>query len=273
MSNFYIIGTPIGNLAEFSPRAIDIIAKLDYLLVEDTRVTIKLLNAYNLKVKMVSYHTNNEKNVANRTIFDLDKGMSIGLVSDAGMPIISDPGHEIVNLIKTHSIKHNIQVVSGPSAFTNAFVGSGFPAPFTFMGFLKLEKQKDYIKLLEQIRSTQNTLIYYLSVHDTLKLMNYLVANKISNQIVLARELTKMNETFYYIDDVTTFPIDQIKLKGEFVILFKKLPQEDLPELTIQIIAELFTQFNKKDLIDHLIGKGYRKNRIKQEIIKYELQK
>jgi 16S rRNA (cytidine1402-2'-O)-methyltransferase len=273
MGLFYIIGTPIGNLSELTPRAVQIISTLDYLLVEDTRVTIKLLNAFDLKVKMISYHANNEKMLAQKVISDLDAGMKIGLVSDAGMPVISDPGHEIVNLIKSHTIKHSIQVISGPSAFTNAFVASGFPAPFTFMGFLKLEKQKDYKTLLEQLSTATSTLIYYLSVHDTFKLLDYLSVEEVKNQIVLARELTKMNETYYYIDDIKIYPIELIKLKGEFVILFKQLPKEELAELTSEIIGELLNKMDKKQVITHLTQKGYRKNNIKQEILNYELAK
>ena len=134
----YLVGTPIGNLKEFNNYAVEILNKVDYILCEDTRTSAVLLNHYNIKKPLKSYHKFNEKEMVEKIGNDLIGGKNIALISDAGMPVISDPGNVLVNFAIKNGVDYT--VVSGPCALINAFILSGFNAPFCFIGFLPEKK-------------------------------------------------------------------------------------------------------------------------------------
>ena len=136
----YIVATPIGNLGELTHRAEEILNNVDYIACEDTRTSKILLDHYNIHKTLVSYHKFNEMKSGNTIIEDLKKGKDIALISDAGMPGISDPGNILVNLCRENGISYT--VVSGASALINAFVLSGYETPFTFVGFLPDDKKE-----------------------------------------------------------------------------------------------------------------------------------
>ena len=213
----HIIPTPIGNLEDITLRAIRILQESDIVLAEDTRVTRKLFNHYKIATKMVSHHAFNEHKQLNTIISQLNKGLKIALVSDAGMPGISDPGFLLIR----ECIKQNISVMClpGPTACIPALVQSGLPSnKFNFEGFLPLKKGRK--KLLYDITSRKHTTIIYESPHRILKTLKELSNITDSRNIVVLKELTKLNETVFR-GNITEV-IDAISksvIKGEFVIV------------------------------------------------------
>lgn len=190
----FIIATPIGNLNDISSRTKDALIESDLVLAEDTRVTIKLLNHLQIKKKMQSCHEYNE---AHRlTILEEFAGSNgtLALVCDAGTPLVSDPGHEIVR----RSIELGMQIIAvpGPSAFLLALVGSGLPCDrFIFEGFFP-QKSGDRKKKMEQLRSEERTLVFYVAPHDLDEVINELLEILGNRTACLARELTKLHEEY-----------------------------------------------------------------------------
>ncbi|MFQ8704869.1 MAG: 16S rRNA (cytidine(1402)-2'-O)-methyltransferase [Thomasclavelia sp.] len=212
----YLVATPIGNLDEITFRAIKILQEVDYIGAEDTRNTIKLLNHFNIKTKLISHHEHNIMQSIPKLINLLLEGHNIALVSDAGYPAISDPGYELVK----EAINNNINVIpiSGASACLNALVISGIaPQPFLFYGFLDhLDKKKK--KELEMLKNYVETIIFYESPHritKTLKLMLEIFGDR---QIALCREISKKHEEVIrgLLSEVIDVSND---LKGEMVIV------------------------------------------------------
>ena len=216
----YIIGTPIGNLKDISPRVLEAMTACDCIYAEDTRVSIKLLNHLDLKKKLVSYHKHNEKEKLDEIEMQLEQGQTIGLVSDAGMPVISDPGHEMIQLAVSKGAR--IVPIAGPSAFVLALVASGLPADrFVFEGFLP-DKQNDLVEALENLKSESRTIILYVSPHKivrTLKEMLPLFGNR---RVCLAREITKYFEEFRRMDLKSLLQCADIDdLRGELVLVIQ----------------------------------------------------
>ncbi|MAQ47609.1 MAG: 16S rRNA (cytidine(1402)-2'-O)-methyltransferase [Flavobacteriales bacterium] len=213
----YIIPTPIGNLEDITLRAIRILKESDLILVEDSRVTRKLLNNYNITTKMISYHAFNEHKKTDEIIDKIDAGFKISLVSDAGTPSISDPGFLLIRAC----IKHNITIacLPGPTACITALVKSGLPCDkFHFEGFLPVKKKR--AKLLNIISNYENTTIIYESPHRILKTLNDLNQFCGERNVVVIKEISKVYETAYRgnIREVID-SISNSKLKGEFVII------------------------------------------------------
>ena len=184
----YLVATPIGNLQEITYRAVEVLQGVDYIACEDTRTSRTLLEHYNINKKLVSYHKFNENKSAEGIMQDLKKGLNIAIISDAGMPGISDPGNVVVNQLIQEGIDYT--VISGASAFTNAFVLSGYPAPFTFIGFLP-DNNKKKQELLEGFNKVNSTLIFYCSPHsivEDLKDMYKVLGNR---EICVVREISK----------------------------------------------------------------------------------
>lgn len=220
----YIVATPIGNLDEMTPRAIEILKSVDVIAAEDTRTTAKLLNHFSIDTHTISYHKHNESQSTQGILKLLQEGKSVALVSDAGYPLISDPGQTLVSEV----VKNEFPVVpiSGSSAFINALVVSGIVTqPFSFLGFLE-NKASSIEKQLEPIKNLNHTLIFYLSVHrveKTLKVVYDLLGNR---QIALCRELTKRHEEIIRgsLEDILN---TQLTLKGEFVLVIEGFNQEE----------------------------------------------
>ena len=228
MKSINIVATPIGNLEDISLRAIRILQEVDIIACEDTRVTLKLLKFLKISSKkLISYHNFNEKNSAKGLIELVKKGKTIAQVSDAGTPVVSDPGFTLIN----EAIKNNIQfeVIPGASAFLTSFVLSNFSLPFTFLGFLKPKKAQRE-KQLSNLQ--KGTYIAYLSPH---RIIEELLAIKkilpMKSQIFLARELTKKFETHYRdtIDNIVN-NLQEKGIKGEFCIVFNNQDKKTHPK-------------------------------------------
>ncbi|MFW5991613.1 MAG: 16S rRNA (cytidine(1402)-2'-O)-methyltransferase [Halanaerobiaceae bacterium] len=214
----YICGTPIGNLEDITIRALDILKNVDLIAAEDTRRTLKLLNHFEIKKPLDSYHEHNEREKAEELITILLSGKSIALVSDAGMPGISDPGLEIVKSAIEKGI--NVIPVPGPTAAISALVVSGIPADrFAFEGFLP-RKGKERQRRLDKLRLEERTMIIYESpyrIKDTLQELEYIFKDR---QMALIRELTKIHEEKIYGTAAEILKkIREGKIKGEIVLI------------------------------------------------------
>ena len=222
MSKLILIPTPIGNLNDITIRSIEAIKEVDLILCEDTRNSIKLLNHLKIKKKLKSYHKFNEHNTVKSIIQNINNGMKVGLISDAGTPSISDPGYLIVN----HCINNNIDVecLPGPTALIPALVVSGLPTDrFTYEGFLPLKKGRK--KRLNELSIEKRTMIFYESPHKinkTLKDFEEYFGSERS--ISVTKEISKIYESTFRgnIRDINSFFSDK-KLKGEFVIVVEGL--------------------------------------------------
>lgn len=217
----YLVATPIGNLEDITLRALRILKEADAIACEDTRQTQKLLNHYGVTTRTVSYHEHNEMTRAAELVVELEEGAKVALVSDAGMPAISDPGYRLISL----AIRHGIPVVPipGASAFVAALAASGLPTDsFRFGGFLP-PKRGARRKELEQFRDSPRTQIYYESPHRLLETLADLVeVMGPERQVVIAREVTKLHEEFLrgHAGDLLK-QLGEREIKGEITLLVR----------------------------------------------------
>lgn len=247
-ATLYIVATPIGNLGEMSQRAIEILEKVDIIAAEDTRNTMKLLSHFHITTRLIAHHQHNEIHSANGLLELLEQGLSIALVSDAGYPLISDPGYVVVQKV----IENGFPVVpiSGSNASLNALVASGLNTQhFLFYGFLK-SGEKERIKELLDLRYIPYTVIFYEAPHRIKKMLKSCLEVLGNRRICLARELTKKHEEFLRgtIEEVLEVAED---LKGEMVIVMEgshevKAPDADqamplVHDYIHQLIDEGFT--------------------------------
>lgn len=193
-STLYLIATPIGNLADWSPRAQRVASAVNAILAEDTRVTGLLLHEFNITTPMISFHAHNWQRRIPEVLQRLAQGWSLALISDRGMPAISDPGQELVDAVWAEG--YRVSVVPGPSALTTAFAGSGFPHPFVFWGFLPTRGQERQ-KALAVLAGLPYTAILFEAPHRLERTLRDLAeALGPSRPAVLAREMTKRFEEF-----------------------------------------------------------------------------
>ncbi len=249
----WIVPTPIGNLEDITLRALRILKEVDKIAAEDTRNTRKLLSHFEIHKPLISYHDHNEKERSREIIGDLEAGRSIALVSDAGMPGISDPGFEIIQQVIDGGLP--LEILPGASAFVNALVGSGLPSgKFVFEGFLSREK-KERRKRLEALGEEERTMIFYESPHrikDTLKDMEAIFGPR---KAVIARELTKRYEEFIR-KDLTGLRerLEEAPLKGEIVLVVEGRrgeKKESFEGLSIEehLLLEMKTGLSKKEAV------------------------
>jgi 16S rRNA (cytidine1402-2'-O)-methyltransferase len=214
----YVVGTPIGNLEDMTLRAIRILKEVDLIACEDTRRTQKLLNAYQIHTHTVSYHEHNEMTRAPELVIQMEEGSSIALVTDAGMPVVSDPGFRLVHL----AIRHNIPVipVPGASAFVAALAASGLPGDkFRFLGFLP-SKKGERRKALEELKDATRTLVFYEAPHRLVEMLKDAREILGEREIVVAREVTKIHEEFLRGTISTTLEyLKRRPAKGEITVL------------------------------------------------------
>lgn len=212
----YLIPTPIGNLEDITLRAINILKEVDVIFSEDTRVTALLLNHLNIKKKLIPSHQHNEGENKNKFLEYLQDNKNIGIVTDRGTPIISDPGYELVKI----AIEHNYNVVGlpGPTALIPALITSGLnPAPFLFYGFLNSKDSKRE-KELEELKNEKATLIFYESPHRLEKMLESMFKVLGNRKISISREISKRFEEV--IRGTITEVMELINnIKGEFVII------------------------------------------------------
>ncbi len=190
----YLVATPIGNLEDITLRALRILKEADKIACEDTRHTLKLLNHFEIHRPLVSYHEHNELTRAPELVLAMEQGARIALVSDAGVPLVSDPGHRLVTLC----IRHRIPVVPipGPSALLTALSASGLPnGEFLFLGFLP-NRGSERRRALERLRIEERTLIFYEAPHRIAEMLADALAILGDRPACIARELTKVHEEF-----------------------------------------------------------------------------
>jgi len=229
MSKLYIVPTPIGNLKDISFRVLEVLKEADRIACEDTRVTSKLLNRYEIKKPLINYREHNEMEASDFILEKIESGETIALVTDAGMPGISDPGETIVKKATQRGIE--VIVLPGPSALINALVASGLSTGrFTFIGFLDKAKKKKRDELKE-LKEKEETLIFYEAPHrilDTLEAVREVFGER---QISLSREITKIYEEHLRgtVSEVLhTF--DERNPKGEFVLVVSGKSEEEIKE-------------------------------------------
>lgn len=237
MGTLYVVATPIGNLGDLSKRAIDTLTFADYILAEDTRQTIKLLNHFDIKNKMVSYHKYNESKRSFDVIEDLKNGKNVALVSDAGTPCISDPGYILVKRAREEDIE--VIGVPGASAVINALSISGLDtSSFTFYGFVPTTN-KEKKELFEEIKhSNVKTKVLYESPKRLIKLLEDIYREIPGCVVCVCSELTKVHESCTYgkIDEVLSIFIEnKDNIKGEYVILLSNEPVNEVKENNISI--------------------------------------
>jgi 16S rRNA (cytidine1402-2'-O)-methyltransferase len=216
----YIVATPIGNLGDISLRAIDILKQVDLIAAEDTRHSMRLLNHLGIDNKLVSLHEHNEHSRVQSMLDNLLSGLDVALISDAGTPLISDPGYTLVKAVSAAGIK--ICPVPGASSIIAALSGSGLPTDrFTYFGFLP-QKNVERMTRLEAMKDQKGTLIVLESSHRIERLLDQLADVMPLNLIVVAKELTKLYERFLSgkaAELIEIFKQDPALCKGEFVVL------------------------------------------------------
>ncbi len=214
----FIVGTPIGNLEDITLRALRTLKEVDLLACEDTQHTLKLLNHYGIRTRTLSYHDHNELTRAPELVIQMEQGMDIALLTDAGMPVISDPGYRLIHL----AIRHNIRVVPvpGASAFVAALAAAGMPVDkFRFLGFLPSKKGARR-KALEEVKGSSKTLVFYEAPHRVLEMLKDVRGILGDRPLVVAREVTKMHEEF--LRGSATELLERLKkkpVKGEITVL------------------------------------------------------
>jgi 16S rRNA (cytidine1402-2'-O)-methyltransferase len=251
--SLYLVGTPIGNLEDISLRALRILKEVDLIACEDTRQTVKLLNHYGIETRTISYHEHNELTRAAELIMHLEQGKSIALVTDAGMPGVSDPGFRLVSL----AIRHKVPVVPipGASAFLSALVASGLPTDsFVFHGFLpfKLGQRR---KLLEEVLHSPWTQIFYEAPHRLLGTLED-IAEVMGPQrrVVVAREVTKIYEEF--VRSTAAEVLENFKkrdeIRGEITLLVGRAeePPHGVPVVTQKNARTRVRELMKTEKID-----------------------
>ena len=219
-----VVGTPIGNLGDMTYRAVETLEKADFICAEDTRVTAKLLNYFDIKTPLVSYHEHNAKQVGESILNRIMAGENAAIVTDAGMPCISDPGELLVKLCAENGVK--VEVVPGPSAVVSALAISGLDtARFQFEGFLSTTK-KQRLNHLASVKNCTNTLIFYEAPHKLKNTLDDLYRVLGNRQIALCRELTKIHEEV--IKGTISEMIERYKEltpRGEYVLVVEGKPK------------------------------------------------
>tara|TARA_X000000368_G_scaffold190199_1_gene149978 strand:- start:220 stop:1059 length:840 start_codon:yes stop_codon:yes gene_type:complete len=260
LPGLYIVSTPIGNLEDITLRAINVLKNSDKILCEDTRRSIKLLNHYNIKKQLISYHKFNEKKLTSNIINMIEKGEKISLISDAGTPIISDPGMVILR----ECIKKGIKIfpIPGVSAVTTAVSVSGFDEKYFFYGFLP-KKLKELEKLAKDINQIDYNIVFFI---PSLKINFYLKFFKKNFQrrkIFIAREMTKIHETFYR-NDLKEIANFSSRIKGELTVVLSKnnkknnlnIDNFDKDKLKVEI-KKYLKRYSLKDVVK-LISEKYK---------------
>ncbi len=216
----YLVGTPIGNLSDLSPRAKQVLSEVDFIAAEDTRVTLKLLNHFDIRKSLVSYHEHNRAQSGEKILARLLGGESCALVTDAGMPAISDPGEDLVRLCAEHDV--TVSPVPGPSACVTALAASGLPTQrFCFEGFLSTAK-KSREEHLAELKTEKRTMIFHEAPHKLVRTLADMLNAWGDRDITLCRELTKLHEEF--IRTTLSEAPERYTLtppKGEFVLVIR----------------------------------------------------
>ena len=255
MTNFlpglYIVSTPIGNLEDITLRALNVLKNSDRILCEDTRRSLKLLNHYGIKNKLISNHKFNEKKALNSTIELIKKKNIVSLISDAGTPVLSDPG---LILIK-ECIKNKIRIfpIPGTSAITTAMSVSGFDDKFLFYGFLP-KKEKELEKVINGLKDINFNVIFFIPAIKINFYIKYFKKFFHGRRIFIAREMTKIHETFYR-DNLESFDSFKSNPKGELTVILSKKNNKDFENIAKNYdhlkveIAKYLKRYSLKDVV------------------------
>ncbi len=270
----YIVATPIGNLGDITLRALETLKKVDFIAAEDTRHTIKLLNYYEIKTKMISHHEHNEKNSAEGIVLLLEQGKDVALVTDAGMPCISDPGYKLVSLSRQMGIE--VTCLPGASAVPAAIALSGLEAGrFRFEGFLPKNKSQRK-KLLEDISKDGCAVVIYEAPHRILKIAEDIAETFSDRNIAVINDISKIHEKveIYKACDLAD-GLANWKLKGEFAIVIEKGEPEvdnDFMKYSIKEHVDKIIEdenIKKMDAIKKVAKiRGLAKNEVYREVVK-----
>ena len=264
LAKLYVCPTPIGNLEDITLRTIRTLEEVDYIAAEDTRHTIKLLNHLNIKKPLISLHEHNEAFKSRELIELITSGHDVALVSDAGMPGISDPGEKLIK----QCIESEVAVVTlpGPSAFITALVNSGLDTSrFTFIGFLD-RNNKTRKETIEALKARQETLIFYEAPHRIEKTISELFEVLGDRKIVIARELTKKYEQ-YIRTSLRSLSEDfsMLEHRGEMVIILEGAIEEVEPEINKEAVEKRIKELLLQDLSTKEVAK--------QIAIEYKIKK
>ena len=226
MGKLYVVGTPIGNLGDLSDRAKSTLKSVDFIAAEDTRVTLKLLNKFDIKTPLISYHEHNKSEKGTEIMNEIISGKNCALVTDAGMPAISDPGEDLVRLCRENGVE--VESVPGPTAFATAMAISGMPScRFTFEGFLSVTKRTRF-EHLNSIKNEKRTMIFYEAPHKLRATLKDLYHTLGDRDIAICRELTKIHEevTRTTLQKAAKEIYEQARPVGEFVLIIAGKPDE-----------------------------------------------
>ena len=252
-SGLYIVSTPIGNLDDITLRSLEVLKKSDIILCEDTRRSLKLLNHYKIKKKLIPYHKFNEQKELQKIIEYLNEGKILSLISDAGTSILSDPGLLLVKTCIEKEIK--IYPMPGPSSITAAASISGFDDKFLFYGFLP-KTENELVKVLSSLENLNFSLIFFVSGIKINFYVKFFKEYFSGRDIFVAREITKIHETFYR-DTIKTIKPFKTTLKGELTIVISKIyhNSDSKSDLDVEKQANKYLQkYSLKDVVE-LISK------------------
>ena len=262
----YFVATPIGNLKDMSFRAVETLNSVDEIYCEDTRHSLTLLNAYSVKKPLFSYHKFNEKECAEKIAEKLSDGKNIAVISDAGMPVISDPGNVLINLLIEKELPFT--VIPGASAFVSALLLSGFPADnFCFMGFLP-QKNKERKEFLSRCKNVDMTTVFYCAPHDIEKDIKSIYEVFGDRKAAAVKEITKIHESTEFFDLKDGL---NGEIKGEYVLIVKKgeeKPEEISPEEELKALIASGT--DKKEALKTVAAK---RKVPKSSLYKYTIEK
>lgn len=238
----YLVGTPIGNLGDFSPRGLEALQNADFIAAEDTRVTLKLLNHFDIRKPLVSYYEHNKFASGEKILARILDGETCALVTDAGMPAISDPGEDIVALCAQHHV--DVFVIPGPSAVVSALALSGLPTGrFCFEGFLSVNK-KSRMEHLDSLVQEQRTMIFYEAPHKLLRTLEDMLSVLGDRPVAVCRELTKLHEeTLRTTLSGAVAHFRSTAPKGEFVLVIGGAPEQGAPVVTTEQALEAVARY------------------------------
>lgn len=250
IGKLYLCPTPIGNLGDITVRTLEVLKSVDLIAAEDTRVSTKLLNHFDIKVPITSYYEHNKREKGSYLLEKLLSGINIAVITDAGMPGISDPGEDLVKLCVENDIP--VEALPGPCAFATALVASGLPTGrFAFEGFLTVNK-RNRMEHLESLTLDTRTLIFYEAPHKLMTTLKDMLTVFGNRRIVLARELTKKFEEYRRttIEDAIIY-YEQTPPKGEFVLIIEGADAEAIREDYLNSLPsaeELLRKYSKEGL-------------------------
>ena len=259
LSGLYIVSTPIGNLEDITLRALNVLKNSDKILCEDTRRSLKILNHYNIKKELISYHKFNEKKITPSIIELIKKGKKISLISDAGTPILSDPG--LILLQECIKKKINIFPVPGVSAVTTALSVSGFEDKYFFYGFLP-KKINELEKVAKNLKNYNYNIVFFIPAIKVNFYIRFFQKYFLGRKIFIAREMTKIHETFYR-ENLNDFSGFGASIKGELTVVLSNkdekydLESDNFNEDKLKVeIQKYLKRYSLKDVVELIAKKN-----------------